>query len=131
MCVRVDANGSVRSDAADTHVSVYVYLMKGRNDDNLPWPFTGEVTITLLNQLEDENHHTDAVTFPQDTEDSDVSGRVVDSERAPTGYGWHKFISHNQLEVVENSQYLKDDCLYFQIQVEAEEPEKPWLTCTV
>ena len=27
--------------------------------------------------------------------------------------------------------YLKDDCLYFQIEVEADEPEKPWLTCTV
>ena len=105
--------------------------MKGKNDDNLSWPFTGEVTVTLLNQLEDENHHTDTVSFPQDTEDSDVSGRVVDSERAPIGYGWHKFISHNQLEVVENSQYLKDDCLYFQIEVEANEPEKPWLTCTV
>ena len=90
-------------------------------------------TVTLLNQLEDEDHHTDSVTFPQDTEDSDVSGRVVDSEIAPTGYGWHKFISHNQLDydVVEDCQYLKDDCLYFQIEVEAEEPEKPWLTCTV
>ena len=129
MCIRVDADGV--GDGAGTHVSIYAYVMKGRNDDNLPWPFTGEVTVTLLNQLADENHHTDSVTFPQDTEDSDVSGRVVDSERAPTGYGWHKFISHNQLEVVENSQYLKDDCLYFQIQVEAKEPEKPWLTCTV
>ena len=125
MCIRVDANGF--GPATDTRVSVYAYLMQGRNDDNLPWPFTGEVTITLLNQLEDENHHTDTVTFPQDPEDN---WKVVDSERAPTGYGWHKFISHNQLEVVENSQYLKDDCLYFQIEVEAKEPEKPWLTCT-
>ena len=62
MRITVDANGD--GDGADTHVSVYAYLMRGRNDDNLPWPFTGEVTITLLNQLEDINHYTETVTFP-------------------------------------------------------------------
>ena len=49
MCIKVDADGN--DDGAGTHVSVYAYLMRGRNDDNLSWPFTGEVTITLLNQL--------------------------------------------------------------------------------
>ena len=61
MCVRVDANGY--DDAADTHVSVFASLMKGRNDDNLPWPFTGEVTFTLLNQLADKNHHTRTISL--------------------------------------------------------------------
>ena len=130
MCIRVDANGN--DEGAGTYVSVYAYLMKGRDDDNLPWPFTGKVTVTMLNQLEDKNHHTETVSFPPDTEDSDISGRVVDSERAPTGYGWHEFISHDQLgyDAVEDCQYLKDDCLYFQIEAEADEPEKTWLTCT-
>ena len=54
--MRVDANGN--DEGKNTHVSVFGYLMKGKNDDNLPWPFTGEVTITLLNQLTDENHNT-------------------------------------------------------------------------
>ena len=64
MCIKVHADGS--GDAADTHVSVYVYLMRGKNDDNLPWPFTGEVTVTLLNQLEDENHCTPTISYSQD-----------------------------------------------------------------
>ena len=63
MCIKVDADGF--DDGTDTYVSVFAYLMKGKNDDNLPWPFTGEVTITLLNQLADKNHYTDTVTFPQ------------------------------------------------------------------
>ena len=63
---------------AGTHVSVFACLVKGRNDDNLPWPFTGEVTFTLLNQLEDENHRSDTIPFPQD--------RVFDDQRATTGY---------------------------------------------
>ena len=68
MCINVDANGCL--DHTDTYVSVFACLMKGRNDDNLPWPFTGEVTVTLLNQLEDENHHSDTVTFPEDSDEA-------------------------------------------------------------
>ena len=127
MCIRVDANGY--DDAPDTHVSVYVYLTKGMNDDNLSWPFTGEVTITLLNQLADENHHTRSVSFPQDHQ---ASRRVVRSERSSKGYGWSKFISHDKLDfdATLNCQYLKDDCLYFRIEVQAAKTTKPWLTCT-
>ena len=53
ICLGVDANGYDKG--AGTHVSLYAYLMKGRNDDNLPWPFTEKITIKLLNQLADEN----------------------------------------------------------------------------
>ena len=128
ICIRVDANGN--GEGKNTHVSVFAYLMKGRNDDNLPWPFTGKVTITLLNQLTDKNHHTCTVSFRQDDEGS---ARVVDDEMAPIGYGYHKFIHHTQLgyDAAQNYQYLKEDCLYFQVQVQAAEPVKPWLTCTV
>ncbi len=46
MCLAVDANGW---GTEGTHVSVYVCLMKGDNDDSLSWPFTGTVTVELLN----------------------------------------------------------------------------------
>ena len=126
MCMRVGANGF--GDGEDTYVSVGAYLMKGRNDDNLPWPFTGEVTITLLNQLADERHHRRTISFPQDKESS---RRVVGGERASTGYGQPKFIPHPQLDAHWNCQYLKDDCLYFRIEVTPPKPVKPWLACTV
>ena len=128
ICMRVDANGN--DEGENTYVSVYACLMKGRNDDNLPWPFTGEVTVTLLNQLEDENHHTDTVSFPEDSDETNE--RVVDDERAAEGYGWDEFISHDELDfdAENNRQYLKDDCLFFKIEVEAAQPVKPWLTCT-
>ena len=128
MCIKVDANGF--DDGTDTYVSVFACLMKGKNDDNLPWPFTGEVTITLLNQLADKNHYTDTVTFPQYSDQT--FERVVDDERAPEGCGWDTFISHDDLDFneVDNCQYLKDDCLFFEIEVEVAEPDKPWLTCT-
>ena len=125
MCIRVDANGH---DCEDTHVSVFFYLMKGKDDDTLPWPFTGGVSITLLNQLTDGNHYTRTLTFPQGTK---ANKRVADGEKASTGYGMSKFISHNQLDATLNYQYLKDGCLYFRIKVQTAKPVKPWLKCTV
>ena len=126
MCIKVDANGN--GDAAGTHVSVFFRMMKGRNDDNLAWPFTGEVIITLLNQLADKNHHSRTTSF---SKGNDMCRRVVDSEMAPTGYGQPKFIPHDRLDAKWNHQYLMDDCLYFQIEVQTAKPEKLWLACNV
>jgi TNF receptor-associated factor 4 len=123
MCICVDANGD--EDGEDTHVSVYTYLMKGINDDYLPWPFTGKVIIKLLNQLEDKNHHSMSMKITSD----DESSRVVDEERADTGWGWDQFISHSDLyhNAAENCQYLKDDRLHFKIRVTAKSSSTPWL----
>ena len=84
MCVEVDVNGW--DNGKGTHISVFAYLMKGDNDDSLTWPFTGTVTIELLNQLEDKNHYKRTITF---SADSSASKRVVNGERASEGWGHH------------------------------------------
>ena len=65
MCLRVDAAGN--GDGKGTHVSVYLYLMKGPHDDELEqsghWPLKGTFTIELLNQLNDSDHHICMVQF--------------------------------------------------------------------
>ncbi|XP_064399369.1 TNF receptor-associated factor 4-like isoform X3 [Halichondria panicea] len=123
MCILVYANGL--GDGEGTHVTVAAHLMKGDNDDSLSWPFTGRVTVELLNQLEDKNHYKDTTTFPAD---GVYSQRVVDGERGE-GWGWRKFISHADLahKPLTNTQYLKDDTLIFRVSAEA---HKPWLECT-
>jgi TNF receptor-associated factor 4 len=115
MCINVYANG--HRDGNDTHVSVFACLMKGENDNHLPWPFTGTITIELLNQLEDDNHYLEDITFPPD---EDVSQQVVDEEIPIQGWGEQEFIPHSDLgyNAAENYQYLKDDCLYFRISVD-------------
>ena len=130
MCINVTSNG--HGDGEDTHISVYVYLMCGRNDDNLSWPFRGEVTITLLNQLEDKNHHTEMIMYTSDEDGISYGRRVLDSDWGTLGYGWATFVSHDRLgyDAEQNCQYLKDDCLYFRITATAPDPVKPWLTCT-
>ena len=124
MCINVDCNGN--GDGEGTHISVFAYLMRGENDDHLPWPFTGTVTFELLNQLEDDNHDIDDITF---LPDDDASQRVGNLVSASSGYGRACYILHSNLgyNAAKHCQYLKDDCLYFRIKVDAENAFKPWL----
>jgi TNF receptor-associated factor 4 len=61
MCLSVSARGD--GVGSGTHSSLYVCLMQGINDDALPWPFRGEVTVQLLNQLQDGGHRQETIHF--------------------------------------------------------------------
>ena len=111
MCLRVDANSSGSGKA--TYVSVFVFLNRGEYDDQLKWPFRGDITIQLLNQSRDEGHREETVPF-DDRVGDDVAGRVVGEERATKGWGYDQFIAHIELKT-ENKEYLKNDCLKFRI----------------
>jgi TNF receptor-associated factor 4 len=123
-CICVYANG--QNSGKGTHISLYAFLMRGGNDDYLPWPFTGRVTVELLNQLENKNHHCEDITFPSDNK---ASQQVVNEEKPGHGWGLPEYISHSDLghNTAKNCQYLKDDCLHFKISVDAKNSSIPWL----
>ena len=107
MCLEVHSNGY--GDGDGTHVSVATCFMRGEFDSRLKWPFRGDVTIQLVNQLENKDHCTGIVTY------SDVpNARVTDKER-DSGLGIPQLVLHSELGVAINRQYLKDDCLIFRI----------------
>ena len=128
MCLRVDANGD---DVEGTHVSVFMCMMKGENDDTVTWPIKYKCTITLLNQLKDEDHYLYTIYYTTDEAD-DVNSRVLSGKRG-SGWGVPEFIPHDELDLQEDEecQYLKDDSLYFRVQVEVLPACKPWLMVTV
>ena len=111
-CLLVYPNG----EGKGTHISVYVHLKKGDNDDNLKFPFKGRIVVILLNQLEDKNHHTKEPWSPKDNVPEDTSGRVTTGKRS-IGWGYHEFIPHNDLNYnsYKKCQYLKNDCLFFRV----------------
>ena len=115
MALRVDANGL--GPGRGTHVRVGARILKGEYDAQLKWPLIGKITFTLLNQLEDKNHRQYILGLT--AEKNAQVGRE---------WGYPQFIPHSALDydAVNNTQYLKDDTLYFTISVEPAD-HKPWL----
>lgn len=89
-----------------THVSVFVHVMKGRNDSKLSWPLVGEVTITLVNQVENKNHYSTPLSLLPEH-----------NLRPGKNLGYRSFIPHKDLAFDSdlNTQYLKQDCLEFRV----------------
>ena len=110
MCLRVDGNGSDKGRG--THISVFTLLMRGDFDDHLKWPFLCDITIQLLNQEDDEQHHERILEFGARRDDDAL--RVTKGERAEGGWGRWDFISLTDFDR-HRDEYLKDGCIRFQI----------------
>ena len=119
MCLKVNVAGY--GDGEGTHVSAYLYLMKGSHDDELEqsghWPLRGTFTIELLNQLNDHDHHSVIVQFYHHR-CSRCTNRVLGGVIANIGRGQPQFISHDSLFDLANSGYYHDDSLIFRISYE-------------
>ena len=121
MCLKVYAAGN--GDGEGTHVSFFLYLMKGPHDDKLEqsghWPLRGTFIIELLNQLSDNNHYSHMVQFHHNL-NSVYTNRVLEGVKA-SGWGIPQFISHDILFHHSNNSYHKSDFLIFRISYEGVE----------
>ena len=118
MCLCVYAAG--HGDGEGTHLSVFLYLMKGPHDDELTWPLRGKFEIKLLNQISDSEHHSMIISY-----DDEMIDRVTKDDRLGNGWGYHEFISNGNLLITSTRtcQFLKNDCLFFQV---TKHEETPW-----
>jgi len=75
-------------DSEGTHLSVYLYLIKGPHDDKLTWPLREKFKVKLLNQISDCEHHSCTVHYGDDDNDDDECvDRVIDGNSAEYGLG--------------------------------------------
>ncbi len=86
------------------YLTVYTYIIKGEYDDQLKWPFLGEVTVTLIDQRL-RRHRTYSTQYPFWCGAQRFNNTLTD------GQGWAEFIELKYLP----PNYLKDDCLVFRI----------------
>ena len=100
--LNIDTNGY--GEAQGTHISAYLYSMEGEYDGDLSWPIQITAHLQLLNQRGDHGHVVANLNHRHDT-DSDY----IEFAR--------KFIAHSELayNAAMDTQYLKDDCLHFQL----------------
>ena len=118
MCLYVDAAGD--GDDKGTHLSVFLFLMKGPHDDELTWPLRGEFEMKLWNQITDSEHHSVTVAFDEDTSVT-CNSRVTEGTKSNIGWGRSQYIIIEDLnKITQACQFLKDNCLFFQVNFESE-----------
>ena len=102
LCVIPGGSG----EGKDTHVSVYLYLLKGPYDASLPWPIHMDVKVMLLNQVADRDHHA-------------MTSKIVASRVSlirTLVCNVDQFISYQDLYTLSAScLFLKDDSIFFKI----------------
>ena len=110
MSLNVYAAGN--GEGQGTHVSVYLFLMKGPHDDKLEqsghWPLRGTFTIELLNQLSDNDHYHSSIVFNPNEGVNRVNGDDSIMIKAIP-----HFISHDIL--FQHNGYLKNGLLNIRI----------------
>ena len=113
MGLRVDTAGF--GDGKGTHLSMFLFLLKGPHDNELTWPLRGMFEIKLLNQISDSEHHSMTLPYDDNTPHN-YTTRVTDGNRSEDAWGYHRYISNEDLnKITPICQYLKDDCLFFQV----------------
>ena len=116
MIMRVYPNGC--GSFRETHLSVFISLMRGENDHTLSFPMNGIFKMQLLNWRQNNGHVEKILQF-----DESLSERyrlqVTTGEETAEGYGLFDYLSHDELE---NSsaykEYIHNNTLCFKIQFE-------------
>ena len=98
-------------DAKNTHLSVFIIIMKGEYDAILPWHFNKKVKFTLIDQQDEPGK--------RDNKTAELIGRNTSNFTRPTteeiiGVGFKCFISHEELK---SQHYIVDDTLFLQVEI--------------
>eukprot|EP00731_Ephydatia_muelleri_P005867 Em0003g115a len=93
--------------------------MKGEYDDNLTFPFCGDITIQLANQSRESAHHCTKTLNLTKACGNKVVGRVTTKGDFARNDGWTQteFVLLEDLKLNKSlsRQYLKKDCLKFRV----------------
>ena len=100
------------SSGENTHLSVYLIIMKGEYDATLTWPFDKKFTFTLIDQQENE-HNRENIVMPL-TSDPKLSNYARPVKEENIGRGYPQFVSHEELQ---KRRYVVDDTIFVQVHI--------------
>ena len=100
LCLRVDANG--KTTGIGTHMSMYVFLMRGEFDNYLVWPLNFDIRILVVKDYTQRKFSQTIISFRN-------TNRALTNNTAqfPVS-GYDKYLPHTEL-----NGYLHNDSLYF------------------
>ena len=96
----------------NTHLSIFLVIIKGEYDAMLTWPFRKKVTFTLVDQQENANDRENIVkSFTSDSNSINFGRPVIEQN---LGKGLAKFVSHEELQ---KRRYIVDDAIFIQFHI--------------
>ena len=116
MRVQLHPNGF--NDGWNTHLSIFVCLMKSEYDDILPWPFNKKVIITLIDQQPSPNmrRNIQMSSLPRNNGHLSICySKPVEERPQNVAFGFCKFITQ---ERIKSRRYLVNDTLFLCVEVE-------------
>ena len=109
---KLQLNPNGEKTGEHTHLSIYIRIMKGKNDAFLTWPFQKKVHVTLIDQQENANDRKDIVMSFIAHNNTECFGKPVNDENL--GWGYPQFLSHENLL---ERRYVVDDAVFFQARI--------------
>ncbi|XP_066930132.1 TNF receptor-associated factor 3-like [Clytia hemisphaerica] len=107
-CLRAYLNGDGVGEG--THLSLFLVLMKSDYDNILEWPFQKKIKFTLINQQNRSKDHIEEINPKKGSESFQKPKKEMN-----IASGCPMFIELNRLDI---DGFLKDDCLFFEVDVE-------------
>ena len=101
-------------EGINTHLSVFLVVMKGEYDAILPWPFNEKVKFILIDQWE---AHDQRQNFTLEFFEQNLSNFARPLKEENPGWGWSRFISHGKLN---SRRFIVDDTLFLQVVISSQ-----------
>ncbi|KAG8234864.1 hypothetical protein J437_LFUL013151 [Ladona fulva] len=100
-----------------SHLSLLIHVVRGDYDDILPWPFTGNIKLELINQREGGDHLVESMTVGGEGCPRAFSRPPTDGSRTvnPRGFGYMEFVAIADLT---SGGFLQNDTLVIRVKVE-------------
>ena len=116
----LNINPSSQGSHRGRYLAVFVNIIKGDKDDQLPWPYEGRISIKLLNQLYDRDHHVYPREYFLSRSNPNVEDKCIMKPISGSNQGWGytDFILSDNLKKSERTphiQYLVNDSLFFEV----------------
>ena len=100
----------------NTHLTVYLVIMKGEYDATLTWPIDKKLTFTLIDQQENEHVRQNIVMSL--TSDPKYSSFARPVKEENSGWGLSNFVSHEELQ---KRHYIVEDAIFIQLHITSPE----------
>ncbi|XP_044174918.1 TNF receptor-associated factor 6-like isoform X3 [Acropora millepora] len=112
LCLRINLNGVDCGDGR--YIALFVHMMNGDYDSVLEWPFTGRITLTILDQSE-------GTEFRQHISETLIAKpNLLAFQRptAPRNYKGYGYVEFAPIEHIRDPQYIKNNTMLVRIQID-------------